>query len=128
MYTWYAFISIYVSITMFIVRGPNLAKAHRHTRHTRVGDTQAQRNTHKHSAHTSMLHVCCKLVGELVPAARAPPIQQDGDKHFMRPGKVVTTFSYDTFLLLYVYYVWISVVPRPTEFGPQIDHILICIY
>ena len=46
MYTGYAFISIYVSITMFIVRGPNLAKAHRHTRHTGVGETQAQRHTH----------------------------------------------------------------------------------
>ena len=31
---------------MFIVRGPNLAKAHRRTWHTGVGDTQAQRHTH----------------------------------------------------------------------------------
>ena len=51
---------------MFIVRGPNLANAHRHTRHTRVGDTKAQRHTHKHSTHTYNLHVCCLLVRDEV--------------------------------------------------------------
>ena len=59
MYTWYALISIYVSITMFIVRGPNLAKAHRHTRHTGVGDTQAQRHTHTGTQPTLP---CCMFV------------------------------------------------------------------
>ena len=43
---------------MFIVRGPNLAKAHRHTGHTGVGDTQ-QRHTHTGTQPTLP---CCMFV------------------------------------------------------------------
>ena len=130
MYTWYAFMCIYVSINVYSARakpcqGTQAHRAHRSRRHT---GTEA--HAHRHSAHTSMLHVCCPLVRDEVNWFLQHVHRQYNKMEiniFMRPGKVVRTFSYDTFLLLYVYYVWISVVPRPTEFGLQIDHILLYI-